>query len=102
MPSSEDSTSVVRMRNVVRPRTRAPPNRPKRKTEAADERPKPLWLCGLDGGRWRTRTSDLVRVKQIQSWTARDYTGLSQEIVDLAVPAGTGWDPQPPPNRPQN
>ena len=75
---------------------------PSEKREAAVERLKPLWLCGLDGGRWRTRTSDLVRVKQILTWTARDYTGLSQEIMDLAGPSGTGWDPQPPPNRPQN
>jgi hypothetical protein len=75
---------------------------PSGKREAAVERLKPLWLCGLDGGRWRTRTSYLVRVKQIQPWTARDCTGLSSGILDLPGPSGTGWDPQPSPNRPTN
>src|ERR1700719_2241684 len=59
MPSSDDSTSAVRMRNLVWPRTRPPPNRPQsEKPEAAIERRKPLWLCNLDGWRWRTRTSE--------------------------------------------
>ena len=75
---------------------------PSEKPEAAVERPKPLWLCGLNGGRWRTRTSYLVRVKQIQPWTARDYTGHSSEIMDLPGPSGTGWDSQPSQNRPTN
>jgi hypothetical protein len=64
---------------------------PSEKHEAAVERPKPLWLFGLGGGRWRTRTSDLVHVKQIQPWTAGDYTGHSSEIVDLRGPSRTRW-----------
>src|ERR1700682_708324 len=31
---------------------------PNEKPEAAVWRPKPLWLCGLDGWHWRTRTSE--------------------------------------------
>jgi hypothetical protein len=73
---------------------------PSEKHEAAVERPKPLWLCWLDGWRWRTRTSYLVRVEQIRTWTARDYTGHSSEIVDLPGPLATRWDSQPPQNRP--
>ena len=61
---------------------------PSEKREAAVERPKPLWLCGLGGGRWRTRTSYLVRVKQIRTWTARDYTGLSQKSWTWQDPRG--------------
>ena len=75
---------------------------PIEKHQAAVDGPKPLWLCGLDGGRYRTRTCDLVRVKQILTWTARDYTGHSSEIVDLAGPSGTRWPSQPSQNRPTN
>ncbi len=36
---------------------------PGEKPETTVERLKPLWLCDLRGGRWRTRTSYLVRLK---------------------------------------
>jgi hypothetical protein len=49
-----------------------------------------------------TRTSDLMRVKQIPPWTGSDYMGHSSEIVDLPGPSGTGWDSQPSQNRPTN
>ena len=53
------------------------------------------------GGRYWTRTSDLVRVKQSQRWTAMDCTRLSSGIVDLPGPARTRLAlttaPKPPP-----
>ena len=50
--SSVASTSAIRMRNVARPKTKPPPNRPQsEKREMVVERLKLLGLCGLDGGR---------------------------------------------------
>ena len=61
---------------------------PNEKREAAVERLKPLWLCGLDGGRWRTRTSYLVRVKQIDV----DCKGLQGTFLRNRGPARTVED----------
>jgi hypothetical protein len=51
----------------------APKPSPSEKPEPAVERQKPLWLCGLDGGRWRTRTSE---PRACEADPAVDWKGL--------------------------
>jgi hypothetical protein len=63
---------------------------------------KALWICGLGGGRYRTRTYDLVRVKQFQSKTGVDWSGISQEFWTSRDCRGPLQFPKPPSDRHQN
>ena len=62
---------------------------PSEKHEAAVERLKPLWLCGLDGGRWRTRTSE---PRACEADPAVDCKGLHGTFLRNRGPARTLGD----------
>ena len=55
----------------------------------------------LGGGRYRTRTYDLVRVKQGRSKTAVDCGGICQSFWTFGDRTKPQEDSRPPPNRPQ-
>src|ERR1700730_15806197 len=59
---------------------------PSEKHEAAVERPKPLWLCCLDGGRWRTRTSE---PRACEADPGVDCSGLHGTSLRNPGPVGT-------------
>jgi hypothetical protein len=59
------------------------------KPEAAIERSKPLWLCCLGGGRWRTRTSE---PRACEADPALDCRGLHGTFLRNRGPVGTLGD----------
>src|SRR5580704_6887385 len=99
MPLSDDSTGAVRVRKCCRAENKtAPKPSPSEKHEAAVWRLKPLWLCGLGGGRWRTRTSE---PRACEANPAVDWRGHQQTLLENLDLAGLKWTRHPrklPPN----
>jgi hypothetical protein len=75
---------------------------PSGKREAAVELTETIVAVWFRVGAGGLEPPKLVRVKQIQAWTALDYTGHSSGILDLRGPSRTRWDSQPSQNRPKN